>query len=283
MRPTQKAAIALIAGAIIHAAGGIVGQVVQASTLVSDDQFSYPWTSAELVAVSLAEAVAFALGLAGVAGLRASRVAGPTRAARTGLGFALAGSALFIVAELASSVVRDQHVDEGAAGAVGAVFGLATLLLGAGLAAAGVAARRARLWEARDRAHAADAARRHRHGAAADRDRSRALHPPDPRRRGGPARGRHPLDRAALTAGAAHAAARLPRGVRRTRARSFANGGVACRTHTAVATSLTASEERRSGRPGRPVGTSVDLGGCDGTGRLSHACPRRARRRRRAR
>jgi hypothetical protein len=147
MRPTQKAAIALIAGAIIHAAGGIVGQVVQASTLVSDDQFSYPWTSAELVAVSLAEAVAFALGLAGVAGLRASRVAGPTRAARTGLGFALAGSALFIVAELASSVVRDQHVDEGAAGAVGAVFGLATLLLGAGLAAAGVAARRARLWE----------------------------------------------------------------------------------------------------------------------------------------
>jgi hypothetical protein len=30
MRPTQKAAIALIAGAIIHAIGGIVGQVVQA-------------------------------------------------------------------------------------------------------------------------------------------------------------------------------------------------------------------------------------------------------------
>jgi hypothetical protein len=41
MRPTQKAAVALIAGAIIHAAGGIVGQVVQASTAVSDDMFSY--------------------------------------------------------------------------------------------------------------------------------------------------------------------------------------------------------------------------------------------------
>jgi hypothetical protein len=68
-------------------------------------------------------------------------------AARTGLGVALAGSALFIVAELASIVVRDQHWDEGAAGAVGGVFGFATLLLGAGLAAAGVAARRARLWE----------------------------------------------------------------------------------------------------------------------------------------
>ena len=147
MRPTQKAAIALIAGAIIHAASGIVGQVVQASTQVSDDLFSYPWTSAELVAVSLLEAVAFTLGLVGLAGLRASGVAGPTRAARTGLGVAVAGSVLFVVAELASIPVRDQHMDEGAAGAVGAVFGLATLLLGAGLAAAGVAARRARRWE----------------------------------------------------------------------------------------------------------------------------------------
>src|SRR5215217_6075574 len=101
MRPTQKAAVALIAGAIIHAIGGSVGQVVQASTQVSDDMFSYPWTSAELVAVS---------------GLRASGVAGPTRAARIGLGVALAGSALFVVAELASIAVRDQYSDEGAAG-----------------------------------------------------------------------------------------------------------------------------------------------------------------------
>jgi hypothetical protein len=146
MRTTQKAAIALIAGAIIHAVGGIVGQVVQASTLVTDDMFSYPWTSADLVAVSLIEAVAFALGLVGLAGLRASGVAGPTRAGRVGLGVALVGTLLFVVAQLASIGVRDQYMDEGAARAVGGLFGLATLLLGAGLAAAGVAARRARLW-----------------------------------------------------------------------------------------------------------------------------------------
>jgi hypothetical protein len=123
MRPTQLAAIALIAAAIIHAVSGIVGQVVQATTLVSDDMFSYPWTSAELVAVSLAEAFAFGLGLIGLAALRASGVAGPTRAARTGLGVALAGSVLFVVAELASIGVRDQYLDEGAAGAVGGLFG----------------------------------------------------------------------------------------------------------------------------------------------------------------
>ena len=119
MRPTQKAAIALIAGAIIHAIVGIVGQFAQSSTLVSDDMFSYPWTSAELVAVSLVEALAFGLGLVGLAALRASGVAGPTRAARIGLAVALAGSALFVVAELASIAVRDQHWDEGAAGARG--------------------------------------------------------------------------------------------------------------------------------------------------------------------
>ena len=147
MRPMQKAAIALIAGAIIHAVAGIVGQVVQASTLVSDDMFRYPWTSAELVAVSLVEAFAFGLGRVGLAGLRASGVAGLTRAARTGLGVALAGSVLFVVAQLASIAVRDQYSDQGAAGAVGGLFGLATLLLGAALLAAGVAARRARRWE----------------------------------------------------------------------------------------------------------------------------------------
>jgi len=108
--------------------------------------FSYPWTSAELVAVSLVEALALGLGLVGFAALRSSGVAGPTRGARVGLAVAVGGTALFVVAELASIAVRDQYSDEGAAGALGGVFGLATLLLGAGLAAAGIAARRARLW-----------------------------------------------------------------------------------------------------------------------------------------
>jgi hypothetical protein len=147
MRPTQTAAVALIAGAIIHAIAGIVGQIAQSSTKVSDDMFSYPWTSAELVAVSLVEALAFGLGLVGLAALRNSGVAGPTRAARLGLAVALGGTALFVLAELASIAVRDQYWDEGATGALGGMYGLATLLLGAGLAAAGIAARRAGRWD----------------------------------------------------------------------------------------------------------------------------------------
>jgi len=147
MRPTQKAAVALIAGATIHAIAGITSQIVQASTEVSDDLSRYPWTSDAYVMLSLVEALAFGLGLVGFAALRASGVTGPTRAARVGIGAALAGSALFVVVQLASIAVADQQLNEGAAGAVGAVFGLATLLLGAGLTAAGVAARRAGLWE----------------------------------------------------------------------------------------------------------------------------------------
>ncbi len=146
MRPTQKAAVALIAGAIIHAIVGIVGQIAQSSTKVSDDMFSYPWTSAELVAVCLVQALAFGLGLVGLAALRNSGVAGPTRAARLGLAMALGGTALLVLAELASIAARDQYWDEGATGALGAMYGLATLLLGAGLAAAGIAARRAGRW-----------------------------------------------------------------------------------------------------------------------------------------
>ncbi|HSD78355.1 MAG TPA: hypothetical protein VLA98_13170, partial [Solirubrobacteraceae bacterium] len=102
------------------------------STTVGDDMSGHPWTSAELVAVSLSEALAFGLGLVGLAALRVSGVVGPTRAARVGLGVALAGSVLFVAAELASIAVRDQDFDEGAAGAVGGLLGLATLLLDAG-------------------------------------------------------------------------------------------------------------------------------------------------------
>ena len=89
--------------------------------------FSYPWTSAELVAVSLVEALALGLGLVGFAALRSSGVAGPTRGARVGLAVAVGGTALFVVAELASIAVRDQYWDEGAAGALGGMYGLATL------------------------------------------------------------------------------------------------------------------------------------------------------------
>jgi hypothetical protein len=194
MRPTQKAAVALIIAAIIHAAGGIVGQVVQASTDVSDDLFRYPWSRDAFVVLSAIEAVAFGLGVAGLAGLRTSGVAGRTRAARIGVGVALAGTALFVVAELASIAARDQRLDEAVASALGGLFGLATLLLGAGLAAAGVAAHHARA-----RADRPDAVERDGHGAAAARNRRRAPDAPDAGGGRRPARRHDRLDRAALT------------------------------------------------------------------------------------
>ena len=143
----RTAAWALIAGALVQAVGGVVGQVVLASTDVSDELFRYPWTSDAFVVTSVVWAVAFGFAVAGLAGLRASGVAGPTRAARNGLTAALVGTALFVVAELASIPVREQQASDGGAGLVGALFGLATVLTGAGLTVAGVAAVRARRWE----------------------------------------------------------------------------------------------------------------------------------------
>lgn len=147
MHPTQKTAIALIVGAIVHTASGVVGQVVRASADVSDELFRYPWTGDAFVPFCVIEALAFGLTLVGFAGLRASGVAGASRGARTGLGVAVVACALFVVAQLASIAVRDQLADEAAAGIVGGLFGLATLLLGTGLTVAGIAARRARLWD----------------------------------------------------------------------------------------------------------------------------------------
>jgi hypothetical protein len=140
---TRTAALALVAGGLIHGLGGVVGQAVRASTDVSDELFRYPWPSDVFVATSILWAASFVLILAGLAGLRASGLAG--RGARTGLVVGMAGVVVIIAAELASIGVRDQATDDGGAALVGALFGLATVLMGVGLTVAGRAAVRA--WE----------------------------------------------------------------------------------------------------------------------------------------
>ena len=144
---TRTAALALVAGGLIQALGGIVEQAVRASTDVSDELFRYPWTSDVFVATSILWAASFVLILAGLAGLRASGLAGRDRGAGTGLAVAMAGVVVIIAAELASIGVRDQATDDGGAGLVGALFGLATVLIGVGLTVAGRAAVRERRWD----------------------------------------------------------------------------------------------------------------------------------------
>ena len=145
LAPRAAGRVCLLGGAIL-VAGALVTQIAQASTTVSDQAWSYPWSSTTSIALSAVWACAQVAVLAGILGLRESGVAGPTRAARGGLALASVGIALITAGHLASIPVADQTLDDAGPKIVGAVFGLGTLLSAVGLLLAGRATLRAGLW-----------------------------------------------------------------------------------------------------------------------------------------
>ena len=148
-RPTtlRRAGIAGIVGGAATAASGLLVQgFVQPTSTVPDTMWSYPWSSEALVPVSIVYSVLHALVFVGVLGFARSGVTGASRAARFGSLLALAGTALYVVAELASIPTKDQPIDSIAAGVVGTTFGVATGLSAIGFLVAGVATLRARSW-----------------------------------------------------------------------------------------------------------------------------------------
>src|SRR4051795_12513225 len=108
----RRMGLACVAGATVLAIGGVVTQIAQASTAVSDQAWSYPWSSATSIATSAVLAAAQALLVVGLVGLRRSGAAGPSRAAGAGLGLAIAGTALIVAGQLGSIPVADQTVDD---------------------------------------------------------------------------------------------------------------------------------------------------------------------------
>ena len=146
-KATRKAAVALVIGALITALGGFASQIVQGSTNVSDDLWRYPWSSDAFVLVSLLWALAHGLVIVGLLGLRRSGIAGHARSAAVGFGLAVAGTAVLLVAELASLPFASQPVGDTGPALVAAAFGLGTLLAGIGLLAAGRAALQSGQWD----------------------------------------------------------------------------------------------------------------------------------------
>jgi hypothetical protein len=144
----RRAAIAGIVGATGTVIGGLVVQiVVQPATTVSDEMWSYPFSSAALVPVSILRASLQVLVFIVVLGAARSGLAGTSRSAHIGLFLALAGTALLFVGELASIPIRDQRGDDTGAAIVGAIFGIGGLLSATGFIAAGLATARAGLWQ----------------------------------------------------------------------------------------------------------------------------------------
>lgn len=142
----QTVGSACVAGALILAAGGIATQIVQASTTVSDQVWSYPWSSATSIPITLLWAFGQALLVVGVLGLRRIGVAGPGRTARVGLAMALVGTSLVIVGHLASIPVRNDSIHATGPEVAGGIYGLATVVSAVGFLLAGRATIAASVW-----------------------------------------------------------------------------------------------------------------------------------------
>ena len=143
----RRAAVMGIAGALITAVGGAVVQaIVQPGTSVSDEMWSYPWSSDALIPVSLLWGLAHVLVAVGIVGVLRSGVAGPTRSGRGGLSAAVVGTVLLLAGELGSIVIREAEADENSAAIVGALFGLGVLLSAVGFLVAGMATLRSGTW-----------------------------------------------------------------------------------------------------------------------------------------
>ncbi|WP_020386817.1 hypothetical protein [Kribbella catacumbae] len=143
LTPTRTVVTPLVAGGLLTLVCGVAVQaLVIPLTDVSDDRFSYPWSPAALLWVSLLYAVFHVL----IAyGLWAVRDRAGTRAGRGGLTLAAGATLLLFAGEIASIPLRDRPLDDATVGlATGLLFGLGTLVSALAMLVAGIAEVRAR-------------------------------------------------------------------------------------------------------------------------------------------
>ncbi|MFI7061402.1 hypothetical protein ACIBL3_10490 [Kribbella sp. NPDC050124] len=140
----KLAAVGMIGAAVTAVSGAFVAAVVQPASDVSDQMWSYPWSSDLLVPISSVYAVVHLLVFVGMLGFARS-VRG--RAARVGSLLALVGTFVFFVAELATIPFADQRMDDTGPKIVGTAFGLGIALTAAGLITAGISVLRSSDWQ----------------------------------------------------------------------------------------------------------------------------------------
>jgi hypothetical protein len=143
-RPAAWAFIVGAAGTTV--AGVLIQTLVIPTTDVSEDRWSYPWEAGPFVAVSFVYIVLHLLVTVGLVAFGRSGVAGRSRAARSGVAIAVAGTLTLTVGEIIGLPIRDALTDDTSAQVVGAVFGLGVLLSAVGFVILGVATLRARVW-----------------------------------------------------------------------------------------------------------------------------------------
>ncbi|BAL87645.1 hypothetical protein AMIS_24250 [Actinoplanes missouriensis 431] len=145
---SRQAAVCAVAGGALTAVAGIVVQaVVVPNSTVSEQLWSYPWPSDQFTLVSILYAIFHVLVCVGMAGFARSGLAGDGRVARIGAWMAFGGTVVLFAAELASIPVGDQLIEERGPSAVGAMFGVGTVVAAIGFLLAGVTTLRAGRWQ----------------------------------------------------------------------------------------------------------------------------------------
>jgi hypothetical protein len=149
IRQTRRAAVAfIVASAATAVAGAVLAFGMQPSTDISDDMWRYPWeSSGAFVAFSIFSAFLHGLVIIGLLAFGRSGAAGRSRSASRGVALVVAGTALLLVGELLSILVRDARSDDTSATIVGiAVFGAGGILSMIGFLVLGRATLRAGAW-----------------------------------------------------------------------------------------------------------------------------------------
>jgi hypothetical protein len=140
----KLAAAGLVGGALTAASGAFVAAVIQPATDVSDEMWSYPWSSDALVPVSVLFAAFHLLVFLGMVAFARSV---SHRAARVGTALALVGTFVFFLAEFATIPFAEQRLDDTGPQIVGGAFGFGVTLTAVGLIVAGISVLRSGGWQ----------------------------------------------------------------------------------------------------------------------------------------
>ena len=135
---------------------GVLGAVGAAylamrTPAVSAEQWSYPQRGGEYVITQVFFAVCHVVMVWALLAIARSDALPRTKAARIGSALAIGGMGALAVNELLAVIPRNATVDSTAAGVVGALYGVITLVLAAGLITMGVALARHAAWPSPDR------------------------------------------------------------------------------------------------------------------------------------
>lgn len=135
--------------ALLGAASGVFMAVVPPS--VGPERFSYPFDASGHTWIQAWFAVQHIGLILGLVALLASGAIGASRYGRAGLYIALAGLALLTAAELWAIQFTLADLDSPQLAPLNATYGVASMLAGAGLVVAGIAAVRSRHWQGWER------------------------------------------------------------------------------------------------------------------------------------